>query len=188
MNKKAFLHLLNEFAPVMVFFISAQFYSFYVATGSFMVATLLALLTGWIAERRLPLFPIISGVFVISSGLITIFYHKPDALIFADSLYYFLMALISVVGLHYNINILKRIFENTFAMHDQGWHILTMRWIMIFIAAGIANELARAFLTPEEWVNFKVLKVLTVALFGFYQFTLARRYRLPEATSWGLRR
>lgn len=153
-----------------------------------MIATVLAIATGWLTERRVPLFPIISGIFVISSGLITIFYHKPDALIFADSLYYFLMALISVIGLHYNVNILKRIFENTFAMHDEGWHILTMRWIAIFIFAAMANEIARTLLTPEAWVNFKVLKVFTVALFGFYQFTLARKYRLPEATAWGLRK
>ena len=111
MNKKALLHLLNEFAPVIAFFITAQFFSFYTATGVLIVSTLLALAAGWYFDKRFPILPIISGFFVIISGLITIYYQAPDALIFADSLYYILMGITIFIGLLCKVNILKIIFE-----------------------------------------------------------------------------
>jgi intracellular septation protein len=188
MNKKALLHLSNEFAPVLAFFLAAQFFSFYTATAVLIGSTLLALIGGWVFERRLPILPIISAFFVLISGLITIFYQAPDALIFADSLYYLLMGLTILGGLFYRVNILKLIFATTFAMQDTGWNILARRWIAIFLIAGIANEIARLNISPEDWVNFKVLKVITITLFGFYQFTLSKRFRIPEeSNAWGLR-
>ena len=189
MNKKALLHLVNEFAPVIAFFITAQFFSFYTATGVLIVSTLLALAAGWFFDKRFPILPIISGFFVIISGLITIYYQAPDALIFADSLYYILMGITIFIGLLCKVNILKIIFGRTFAMQDIGWTILAQRWIVIFLLAGAANEVARFCLSPEEWVHFKVLKVVTITVFGFYQFTLSKRYRIEgEANEWGLRK
>lgn len=188
MTNKALLHLINEFAPILCFFVAAQVATFYVATATLIISTLLALSAGWYFERRLPILPIISGLFVIVSGLITIYYRAPDALIFADSLYYLLMGITIGVGLVFKANLLKFIFATTFAMTDLGWSILARRWVFIFLLAGLANEIARFSLSPEEWVNFKFLKVITVAAFGIYQFTLARRHRLQhEANAWGLR-
>jgi len=188
MNIKALLHLTNEFAPIVAFFIAAQIYSFFTATAVLVFFTVLALTLGWIFEKRFPIIPIISAFFVIISGAITLIYKAPDALIFADSLYYFLMGITTLSGLLLGKNFLKLIFETTFAMSDLGWRILANRWVIIFLAAGMINEIARFQLSPEEWVNFKVLKVITIAIFGFYQFTLSRRYRLPElSNAWGLR-
>ena len=189
MNKKALLHLSNEFAPVFAFFIAAQFCSFYFATAVLIVSTLVALGLGWYFEKRFPVFPIISGFFVVVSGVITIVHHTPNALIFADSLYYFLMGIVIALGLAFQVNILKLIFERTFAMQNIGWLILARRWIIIFLLAGTANEIARHTLTPEVWVNFKVLKVITITIFGFYQFNLSKKYRIPEISNeWGLRK
>ena len=188
MNNKALLHLLNEFAPIICFFVAAQLASFYVATTTLIISTLVALLAGWYLERRLPILPIISGLFVLVSGLITLYYRAPDALIFADSLYYLLMGITIGGGLLFKANLLKIIFATTFAMTDLGWNILARRWVLIFLLAGVANEIARFNLSPEEWVNFKFLKVITVASFGIYQFTLARQHRLiGESNAWGLR-
>jgi len=172
----------------VAFFIAGQFFSFFTATAVLVVSTITALTAGWYCERRFPVLPIISGFFVIISGLITIYYQAPDALIVADSLYYFLMGATILGGLFFKINILKRIFDATFAMHDTGWNILAARWIVIFLLAAAANEVARFSLSPEEWINFKALKIVTIAVFGFYQFTLSKRYRIPEeSNAWGLR-
>jgi intracellular septation protein len=188
MNQKALLHLVNEFVPVIGFFIAAQLFSFYTATSILMVLTAAALSLGWYFERRLPVLPIISGIFVIISGFITIAYKAPDALIFADSLYYFGMGLTIAIGFVFRTNILKLIFDRVFAMQDIGWRILAVRWIIIFLLGGAINEIVRIFATPEVWVHFKVVKVITVALFGMYQFTLSRKYRIPEESNeWGLR-
>lgn len=188
MSSKALFNLCNEFAPVLAFFIAAQLFSFYTATGVLVISTILSLLGGWYFLKSLPILPLISGFFVVISGFITIKHQIPNALIFADSLYYFMMSIGLSVGLAFQINILKLIFEKTFAIENIGWLILTRRWIIIFLIAAIANEIARHNLTPEDWVSFKVAKVILVTMVGTYQFTLAKKYRIPELSNkWGLR-
>lgn len=189
MPQKALLNLLNEFTPIFGFFLAVQFFSFYTATSILMALTIITLSIGWYCEKHLPVLPIISGFFVIISGFITIIYHTPDALIFADSLYYFLMGLTIATGLIFKVNILKLILARVFAMQDMGWKILAVRWIVILLLGGIANEIVRQLATPEVWVNFKVIKVTAITLFGLYQFTLSRKYRLPDISNeWGLRK
>lgn len=188
MNSKALFNLCNEFAPVLAFFLAAQFFSFYTATAVLIASTFVSLLGGWYFMKSIPVLPFISGFFVIVSGFITIKHQIPNALIFADSLYYFMMGIALSVGLAFQINILKQIFDKTFALTNTGWLILTRRWIIIFFLAAIANEIARHQLTPEGWVNFKVAKVVMITLIGTYQFTLAKQYRIVELTNkWGLR-
>ncbi len=188
MSKKAFLNLFHEFFPVLTFFLAAQFFNFFVATNVLIAATFFSLISGWYTAKKLPVLPIISGVFVIISGFITVKHQVPNALIFADSLYYFLMGVGLAIGLAFQINILKLIFEKTLAMQNIGWIILARRWIVVFLLAAVANEIARYNLTPEGWINFKVLKVISLTAFGFYQFKLSAKYRIPEISNkWGLR-
>lgn len=188
MTKTAALHLFTEFSPVLAFFIAGQFYSFFVATGTLLLFTLLSLALSWWHEGRLALMPIIASVFVIIPGLLTLGYTNEDFLILGDSLFYFLMALLVGGGLLVGKLWLKTIFEATFAMADTGWRILSWRWTAMFIIAGLGNELVRIFLTPEIWVDYKFVKVIIIALFGFWQFRLARRYRIPDISNpWGLR-
>ena len=167
---------------------AAQLGSFYTATATLMILTLIAFGLGWYFEKHLPVLPIISGFFVIISGLFTLIYQAPDALIFANTLYYLLMGLTIGIGLLYKVNIFKKIFGRVFAMTDTGWLILARRWVVVFLLGGILNELVRLLATPDVWVDFKVIKVVMITVFGLYQFTLTRRYRLPEESSpWGLR-
>jgi hypothetical protein len=42
-------------------------------------------------------------------------------------------------------------------------------------------------ITPEQWAVYKVITVFITAIFGFYQFTLSKKYRLPDASPWGMR-
>ena len=188
MTKAAAIHLLTEFSPVLAFFVVGQFYSFYTATAVLLAFTVISLLIGWVYEKRIALMPIIASAFVIIPGYMTLQFANEDFLIFGDSLFYFLMGGVVGGGLLINQYVLKSIFEATFAMADEGWRILSYRWTIAFILAGIGNEVVRIYFSPEVWVDYKFVKVIIVALFGIWQFRLSRRYRLPGISNdWGLR-
>lgn len=188
MTKAALLHLLTEFSPVLAFFITGRFYDFYTATTVLLIFTVLSLLAGWLVEQRVALMPLIASSFVVIPGLITLYFSFPDALIFGDTLFYFLLAAAIGVGLYKNKYLLKTIFAATFAVTDRGWQILSYRWLILFLIAGASNEIVRIFFTPEVWVDFKFVKVLVISLFSLYQFKVAAIYRIPEQSNkWGLR-
>lgn len=186
--RRALLHLTTEFVPVVAFFLAGNFLSLTNATYVLIVTTVTALIVGLWCAGRMPVLPVVSTIFVLVSGGISLREHEAEALIIADSLYYFLLAGVVALGLSFRFNILKYFFDHTFAITKEGWDMLALRWVAIFIMAGAANELVRILLTPEAWFDFRFLKVLTITAFGLLQIKIARRYRIPtESNEWGLR-
>jgi len=53
-----------------------------------MTTTFLAVGLSWHLGKRIPWLPIISALFVVLGGLITLYFQDPNAIIFADTLYY----------------------------------------------------------------------------------------------------
>lgn len=188
MTRAAFIHILTEIGPVLTFFFVAQIYSFETAAFVFALTTAIMLVVSYVYERFIPTLPLVTGAFIIVSGLLTFYFHDPDILIFSDTLYYLIGAGALGYGLYKEKYYLKTLFQRTFAMHDEGWEILTYRWLIAFTIFGIANEIVRITASPEFWVKYRVVKIALIAVFAFYQFTLSGAYRIEdESNKWGLR-
>lgn len=188
MNRVTFLYLIAEFGPVLTFFIFGQLTTFYTAVVALMLSTTLAGILSWRLEKHVPFVPLISALFVLIGGLVTLFYTAPDAIIIADTLYY---ALLGATLLFYRLRgvlVFKHFFNRVFAMSDTGWHVLTRNWVIALLVAAIANEIARYITTPEVWIDYRFYKTIAVTLFACSQFYVSRTYRLPkESNRWGLR-
>jgi len=183
MTKKALIHFGLEFIPTFGFFIAAQTTSFFNATAILMLLSALSFIFGWYALKKLPTLPIIITIFVLISGSITLFSQNPDALIISNSIYYIGFSLGLLLGLASGVNLLKRIFEETFAITDDGWRLLSIRWALVLAAVGIGNEIIRIWYTPEIWVTYKLLTTLTMTTFAVFQLSLSHHYRIPEESN-----
>ncbi len=183
MTKKALAHFCLEFIPTFGFFIAAQTTTFFNATAVLMGLSVLSFIFGWYAMKKLPTLPIIITVFVLISGSITIFSQDPNALIISNSIYYIGFSLALLVGLMAGVNLLKRIFEETFAITDTGWRLLTIRWAIVLAAVGIGNEIVRIWYTPEIWVTYKLVTTLSMTTFAVSQLILSHHYRIPEESN-----
>jgi len=177
-----------EFGPVGVFFIAYYFSSFSIAAFSLAVATLLALIASKLINKRVPWFAIFSGTITIITAMVTYFFDMPGVLIFKDTVFYFLFAVLLGLSIWKGKNLFKAFFGHIFAIKDEGWIALERRWIIFFVAAGSSNEFVRIFLSADEWVIYKQVVVIFFLGFGLYQFRISNKYRLPEADKLGLRK
>jgi intracellular septation protein len=188
MTKKAILHFIIEFIPTFGFFIAAQFTSFYIATAILVLLAFVSFVVGWMYERTLPLLPVTVFVFVFVSGSITIYYQEPDALILSNSIYFLLFSALIIFGLLFQKNIIQKIFDRTFAITNQGWNILALRWAILFLIVGLGNEYIRFFYDENVWVNYKLASTVAMSIFAILQFPLSRKYRIIDCSnSWGIR-
>lgn len=186
MLKKALLSLSIEFGPIVVFSILAEKINFILATAIFVVLTIVALVAGLIERKKIAWFPLIVAVLVVGFGLLTVVLENPFFIIIKDTLYNGAFALILFIGLVFRRGWLKPLFDSLFAMTDEGWRILSFRWAVMFTILTIGNEIARMYLDPTDWVNYKILATLVTATFSLYQFKLSKKHRLPESTEWGM--
>lgn len=187
MLKKFLFGLGVEFGPIIVFLIVSRFYEFNTSVLIFVVATLVALIANLIKNKRIAWFPIIVALSIILSGLLTYFLDNPFYIIFKDTLYNAVFGIALFIGIYNKKSLLKPMFESLFAMTDEGWLILAFRWACTFIVLAVLNEVARFILSPEQWITYKSIATLMTTAFSLYQFTLAKQYRLPDASPWGIR-
>jgi len=188
MSRGAYIQIFSEFFPVIAFFAAGQLFSFMTAAIILIATTLLSLLVSLINIGKIPVMPIFSGSIVFIFGGLTLYLDQPDFLIFADTFYFFSLAAIIAFFFWRKKHFLEHMFDMTFAMKSKGWHILSQRWLVVLILAGIGNEFVRLAFTPEVWINYRFVKILVIIGFSFYQFRLSKKYRISgESNSLGLR-
>ena len=177
-----------EFGPILVFFVTAKRMGFIQSTGLFVGLTAISLVYAFVKEKRVAYFPLVAGASVIVSGVATLFYDEPLYLIVKDSIYNAVFALVLISGLIQGRGRLKKLFGTLFAITDTGWKILSLRWAIFFILLTIGNEVVWRNYDEITWVAYKGYSTFATIIFALYQFTLSKKYRLPNATAWGMRK
>jgi intracellular septation protein len=178
--------LLTEFGPVTAFFIATYFVSFFSAVGILMGATVLSIVISLLHVRRLPLFSIIAGAFVLSSGLLTLITHNPFWIALEYTVSNSAFGIVLVLGALRGKGLLKPLFDCMFAITDRGWCTLSLRWGLFFLLVAVGSEIARMY-SYDTWVVYRFVSMFVLLAFGCSQFFLARRERLPDASTWGIR-
>ena len=184
---RIFTSLLIEFGPIVVFLVASEITDFFRAATAFIFSTIAAMVGSYLERGSIARFPLLVGVVIISTGTLTVVLDNPFYLIFKDTIYNGVFAIVLFAGLARGKGLLKLFFNGLFSMTDRGWRILSMRWAIMFTVLTVTNEFARITLTPNEWVMFKAFATLTTMIFALYQFRLSKQERLPDATEWGMR-
>jgi intracellular septation protein len=185
-SRRLILNILCEFGPIVAFLVAYTAGGFESGTVAMITAVIAALITLRITEGHFPLFAVFSTLTVLIFGSVSILIHVPSIFILRDTVFDSCFAILLFVSVVRGTPLLKFFFKNVFAITDHGWRVLTLRWAWFFLFLALVNEWVRWNLSPEEWVTVKVYMIVATNIFGFYQFTLARRERLPDASPWGL--
>lgn len=181
-----------EFGPIALFFLTlytlgSDDRGFLISTALFTVAMIISLIASYKYEKRVALFPIISGATAISFGLVTLIYQNPIIFILKDSFYDAFFTSVLLIGALYGKAMLKPLFIALFDISDKGWYILSIRWGIAFLILFVTNEIAWRFFGQEGWVIYKFWATILTVIFGSYQITLSKKYRNETATKWGMR-
>ena len=201
---KSWLKLVIEAGPLVVFFVvngrdglpelrhlwlagdtavtSQQ--SLFEATGAFMIVTVAALFAGWFLERRLPVMPLVSGVFVFAFGGLTLYLADDTFIKLKPTLVNSLFAIILLGGLAFKRSLLKPLFGSAFQLNDDGWRTLTLRWGVFFVCLAILNEVVWRSFSTDFWVAFKLFGVLPLTvLFAGSQTPLILRQQAEASAA-----
>lgn len=180
---KPYLKLLIEAGPLVVFFVVngrsglpelrhlwlgdavplAQ-QGLFEATGAFMIATILALFAGWRLDRKLPIMPLVSGVFVLAFGGLTLILADEFFIKIKPTIVNSLFAAILLGGLALRRSMLKPLLGSTLEMSDEGWNTLTLRWGLFFIALAVVNEIVWRNFSTDFWAGFKLFGVMPLTI------------------------
>ena len=92
-----------------------------------MLTSLIAIPVAWYIDKKVPWMPIVTGVFVLFFGGLTLFLQNPDFIKLKPTIINLVFASILLIGLKFNKIFLKIAFQ-AFKMDDKTWKKLTLRW------------------------------------------------------------
>ena len=185
---KAYIKFIFEILPLAIFFIVNSvenisivdntysiFFSiddkFFKATFFLVLTSLFAIPVAWYIDKKIPWMPVVTGVFVLFFGGLTLFLQDPDFIKLKPTIINLVFAFILLGGLKFNKIFLKIAFQS-FKLEDQIWKKLTLRWSYFFIFLAFLNEIVWRNFTNDEWVFFKVWVIFPLTILFMILFIL----------------
>jgi len=181
---KPVIKFATDFGPLLIFFI-IYFKSennLKIAIPPFIIATLIALLVVYFLEKRISIVPLTSGILITFFGGLTLYFDNKIFFYMKPTIINLLFAGVLFFGKYFTQKpLLKKIFQNSLDLENEGWEKLNYRWIGFFLFVAILNEIVWRTQTELFWVNFKVWGLLPISfLFAASQVPLINKYKLKQ--------
>ena len=175
-----FRRMAIEAGPLVVFFIANSAYDIMIGTAAFMVATAISLAVSLKVERRVPLMPLVSSVFVLLFGGLTLALDDDIFIKLKPTIVNLFFASVLLGGLLARKVFLKHLMGGILQLDDTGWRILSWRWMGFFVFLAIVNEIVWRNFSTDTWVSFKVFGIMPLSLvFGLLQVPVIQKHQLP---------
>ena len=180
----AWLRPTIEYGPLGVFLLSYYKFDLITATGAFMAATLVALATSYIVERRVPIVLVVTAVIVMVFGGLTVIFDDDRFIKMKPTIVQALFAVVLLGGLAVGRPLLKPLLSAAWQLTDQGWRSLTLRFGLFFAVMAVINEIVWRTQSTDFWVNYKIFGALAITFaFTACQAPLINRHQIdPENT------
>ena len=178
---KSISKLLIDIGPLAVFFVFYLRSDLKSAIIPLMIATIIAVLFSYIMEKKIPIMPTVGAFIILIFGGLTIYFDNEVFFKMKPTIINLLFALILYGGIIVKKPLLKFLLGAAIKLEDEGWKILTQRWISFFIALAILNEIVWRTQSTDIWVNFKVFGILPITfIFTMTQFPLIKKYQIED--------
>ena len=179
---KSIFKLLIDIGPLAIFII------FYKRSGEIieailplMVATVVAVFASYVLEKKIPIMPTLGAGIVLIFGGLSIFFKNEIFIFMKPTIVNIFFAGILYGGVVLKKPLLKYLLGSALILEEEGWNILTQRWIAFFIALAILNEIVWRTMSEDFWVNFKVFGILPITfIFTLTQFPLIKKYQIDK--------
>ncbi len=153
----------------------------YVATATFIVATVISLAISYALTRRLPIMPFVTAIVVVVFGGMTLYLQDATFIKIKPTIIYVLFGSVLLGGLAFGKAFIGYVFDAVFHLTDEGWRKLTVRWGLFFFALAIVNEIVWRYFATDVWVAFKAFGFLPITfLFALSQVPLINKYTVAE--------
>jgi intracellular septation protein len=172
--------LVLDLGPLLIFFAAFKYLGIFGATAAFIAAVLLALLLGYVLERRLSPMPLFTAVLVVVFGGLTLYLKNDIFIKMKPTVLYGIFGAVLLGGLLFNRLFIKYVFAQAFELDERGWKKLTIRWGLFFLCLAAINETVWRTTSTSTWVSFKVWGIIPLLfLFALAQTPLVIKHQLP---------
>ena len=157
--------LLLDLGPLVVFFATNYITGdFMLAVGLLVAATVVALVAGWMLERRISMMALFGCFAVAFFGGLSLYFDNELFIKIKPTVLTILLAAVIAGGRLLGRNPLGLLMGTQLRLRDAGWRALSWLWVAMFLTTALANEIAWRSLSTDDWVTFKVFGITAISL------------------------
>jgi len=157
--------LLLDFGPLLLFFATNYLSGdLNLAIEVLIGTTLVALIIGWIVERRLSIMAVVGCAAVAFFGGLSIFFDNELFIKIKPTIVTLLLAALITAGRIFGRNPLRAIMGGQITLTETGWRQMSWLWVAMFVSTALANEIAWRLLSTDDWITFKVFGITGISL------------------------
>lgn len=183
-DKKAtspMVKLAIDFGPLIVFFASFKLGDIYLATGTFMVASIIAMIASRLMTGSVAPMLKVTFVIVMVMGGLTLYLQDETFVKMKLTVVNALIAAVLLFGLMTGRLYIKMVMELAFEMDDEGWRKFTRNYTAFLLIMAAVNELIWRTQSTDFWVNFKTFGYMaTTFVFIMAQMPMMMKYMPDE--------
>ncbi len=173
--------MLIDFGPLLVFFASFKLGDIWLATWTFMAASILAMVASKLLFKKIAVMLKVTFVIVMIMGGLTLYLQDETFVKMKLTIINGLFASILLVGLMRGQLYIKMVMEMAFEMEDSAWRILTRNYAVFLIVMAVVNEAIWRTQTTDFWVNFKTFGYMAATIiFMMTQMPMLMKYMPDE--------
>jgi intracellular septation protein len=150
------------------------------ATWVLVGASAIALIVGYVVEKRLAPLPLLTGGFALIFGVLTLVFHDPTLLKIKLTIQNGLLAVVLLGSLPLGRYPFKYLLGDAIKITDTGWRGLTLRYGLYFAAVAIVNEIVWRTQGDDTWVAFRGGLWIASAAFGIWQVFYIMKHMIKD--------
>ena len=165
------------------------------ATWVLVIASAIALAVGYVVERRFAPLPLITGLFALVFGVLTIFFNDDLFIKLKLTIQNVILGGILLGSLPLRKYPFKYLLGDAIKVTDHGWRILTFRYGAYFLCVAAANEVFRSeaavlaiwsafgWATPDPdavWTSFRGVLWIAASVFGLSQIPVILKHMIND--------
>ena len=150
------------------------------ATWVLVGASAIALIVGYVTEKRIAPLPALAGGFALVFGVLTLVFHDPTLLKIKITLQNAVLATVLLGSLPLKKYPFKYLLGEAFRLTEAGWRGLTLRYGLFFAAVAIVNEIVWRTQSDDTWVAFRGGLWMASAAFGVWQVFFIMKHLVKD--------
>ena len=158
----SWLRPLVDYGPLAAFFAVYWLGGLTAATMAIMAATAVALALAFVFERRIAPMPLVTAAIVGVFGGLTLWLNDDTFIKMKPTIVQLIFAAVLLGGLLAKRPLLKPLLGTAWPLDDEGWHKLTLRFALFFLAMAAVNEAVWRTQSTDLWVTFKVFGIMGI--------------------------
>lgn len=158
------------------------------ATWGLVAGAAIALIVGFVLERRIAPMPLVAGLLALMFGSLTLVFHDPRFVYVKPTVTSAAFGLFLIVGMLMGRSPLKVLLGSSsmtvLDLPDEAWRKLTWRYGVFFLAMAVLNEVVWRTQPESFWLAFRFPGATIIhVVFGIAQAPLFMKYAKTEESA-----